>query len=543
MAEAGFPPSLRLLVRQIGYQNRTFRRTPIAVFFTLALPLIMLVLFNALFGSADVETPYGAWPLSQFYTGALAAFTAVSATFTNLANIVPIRRDEGVLKRWRGTSLPPWVYFGGLIGAAIAARRRRRGDHADARRRRLRPRHRGRQGAGRRRHVPRRRGVVRRPRHGRRRPVPVGVGGVRRRQRDHPADGVHLRHLHPPRGPAGVARHARRRAAAEAVRPELPGHPQPGACRRRRSTGTSSPSSRHGVSPGSSLRCGRSGGSLPAAARPMRRRARAAAADQAPPEGSGGRDASGTDRGARGAAGKVVREFVTAEIEPHAEAWDRDHTFPVETVLAMGELGLFGIPFPEPYGGGRRPHRAVRRDRGDRPRRPVAGDHAGGRRRPRRQPDPQVRHTRTSRSAGCPTSAPGGRSAGSGSPSPTPEATPVARARRPRLDEAAGEWVIDGEKAFITNSGHADHVDRHDHRADRAGRDLHHRRAGRHARLGGPAALPQDGLARIRHPRADVRRVPRARGSPARPARAGVRPVPRDPRRGPHRHRRPARSA
>jgi short/branched chain acyl-CoA dehydrogenase len=48
----------------------------------------------------------------------------------------------------------------------------------------------------------------------------------------------------------------------------------------------------------------------------------------------------------------VVRDFVRREIEPHAEAWDRDHTFPVDTVLQMGELGLFGIPFPEPYGGG-----------------------------------------------------------------------------------------------------------------------------------------------------------------------------------------------
>lgn len=48
----------------------------------------------------------------------------------------------------------------------------------------------------------------------------------------------------------------------------------------------------------------------------------------------------------------VVREFVAAEVEPHAEAWDRDHTFPVDTVRAMGDLGLFGIPFPEPYGGG-----------------------------------------------------------------------------------------------------------------------------------------------------------------------------------------------
>src|SRR5262245_20592727 len=48
---------------------------------------------------------------------------------------------------------------------------------------------------------------------------------------------------------------------------------------------------------------------------------------------------------------KVVRDFAEAEIAPHAEAWDRDHTFPVDTVLAMGELGLFGLIFPEAYGG------------------------------------------------------------------------------------------------------------------------------------------------------------------------------------------------
>ena len=48
---------------------------------------------------------------------------------------------------------------------------------------------------------------------------------------------------------------------------------------------------------------------------------------------------------------KVVRDFAEHEIAPHAEQWDRDHHFPVETVLAMGELGLFGLIFPEEYGG------------------------------------------------------------------------------------------------------------------------------------------------------------------------------------------------
>jgi butyryl-CoA dehydrogenase len=48
---------------------------------------------------------------------------------------------------------------------------------------------------------------------------------------------------------------------------------------------------------------------------------------------------------------KVVRDFAEQVIAPHAEAWDRDHTFPTDVVLAMGELGLFGLPFPEEHGG------------------------------------------------------------------------------------------------------------------------------------------------------------------------------------------------
>ena len=48
---------------------------------------------------------------------------------------------------------------------------------------------------------------------------------------------------------------------------------------------------------------------------------------------------------------KVVRDFAESEIAPFAEQWDRDHTFPLETVKAMGQLGLFGLPFPEEYGG------------------------------------------------------------------------------------------------------------------------------------------------------------------------------------------------
>ena len=48
---------------------------------------------------------------------------------------------------------------------------------------------------------------------------------------------------------------------------------------------------------------------------------------------------------------KVVRDFAESEIAPHVETWDRTHEFPVDTVLAMGDLGLFGLIFPPEYGG------------------------------------------------------------------------------------------------------------------------------------------------------------------------------------------------
>jgi short-chain 2-methylacyl-CoA dehydrogenase len=49
---------------------------------------------------------------------------------------------------------------------------------------------------------------------------------------------------------------------------------------------------------------------------------------------------------------QTVREFARAEIAPVAEELDRTKSFPYEIVAKLGELGLMGIPFPEEYGGG-----------------------------------------------------------------------------------------------------------------------------------------------------------------------------------------------
>jgi len=47
----------------------------------------------------------------------------------------------------------------------------------------------------------------------------------------------------------------------------------------------------------------------------------------------------------------VVREFAEAEVSPHIAQWDRDSHFPADLVPKMGDLGLFGLVVPEEYGG------------------------------------------------------------------------------------------------------------------------------------------------------------------------------------------------
>lgn len=47
----------------------------------------------------------------------------------------------------------------------------------------------------------------------------------------------------------------------------------------------------------------------------------------------------------------TVREFADQVVAPVSAKHDEEHSFPYEVIAQMGELGLFGLPFPEQYGG------------------------------------------------------------------------------------------------------------------------------------------------------------------------------------------------
>ncbi|HEX9695367.1 MAG TPA: ABC transporter permease [Actinomycetota bacterium] len=116
---AGTPSDAGLVVRQFRAEWKSFWRNPAAAGFTFVFPLMFMVIFNLLF-----DDPYtGRGPrvsAATFFTPALITFSVVSACFTNVAMGVVFAREEGVLKRVRGTPLPPWIYLAGRIVNAMA---------------------------------------------------------------------------------------------------------------------------------------------------------------------------------------------------------------------------------------------------------------------------------------------------------------------------------------------------------------------------------------------------------------------------------------
>jgi ABC-2 type transport system permease protein len=117
-AAARRPSTAALLYGQVRYANRTFWRTPAAAFFTIAFPLMLLLIFGTLFGNQTIDYRQGV-RVAQFLAPAMAVYAAVTAGFTSLAIAVGIAREQGILKRLRGTPLPPWVFMTGRVLASV----------------------------------------------------------------------------------------------------------------------------------------------------------------------------------------------------------------------------------------------------------------------------------------------------------------------------------------------------------------------------------------------------------------------------------------
>ena len=94
------PPSLLSVYRvRAVVELKTFAREREAVVFTFAFPVLLLVIFGAVFGRQDVD---GGVKFAQVFVAGMIAAGLFASSFQNLGIAIPIERDSGALKRLVG---------------------------------------------------------------------------------------------------------------------------------------------------------------------------------------------------------------------------------------------------------------------------------------------------------------------------------------------------------------------------------------------------------------------------------------------------------
>jgi ABC-2 type transport system permease protein len=98
-----------LVAHQLRYDLLVTWRNPQSRFFTLALPVIFLVLLTSLFGNHTAQVAGHAIKNSTYYVPGLCTLGVISTSFVNLVITITGLRESGALKRRRSTPVPAWV--------------------------------------------------------------------------------------------------------------------------------------------------------------------------------------------------------------------------------------------------------------------------------------------------------------------------------------------------------------------------------------------------------------------------------------------------
>lgn len=108
--------TLRLGLLRGGLEIKQFLRSRASVVFTLAFPLMLLVVFGAIFSG---EIAPGV-TFTQYFAASMIAAGLLATGFQSLAIQIPIEREKGLLKRLRGTPMPRTAYFIGKVVMVLA---------------------------------------------------------------------------------------------------------------------------------------------------------------------------------------------------------------------------------------------------------------------------------------------------------------------------------------------------------------------------------------------------------------------------------------
>jgi ABC-2 type transport system permease protein len=106
---------MSLALRHFRTEQLLYWRSRELAFFTFALPIVFFVLLGSVYGDDEIDGIRG----SNYLLAGILGYGVSATAFAGLAIMTVIRREDGVLKRLRGTPLPPWAFVVAVIASTL----------------------------------------------------------------------------------------------------------------------------------------------------------------------------------------------------------------------------------------------------------------------------------------------------------------------------------------------------------------------------------------------------------------------------------------
>jgi ABC-2 type transport system permease protein len=127
VTDAALPPAtgsfeglhdLKLIGRQVRYEQLSFWLNPIGAIFTVGFSTIFLIIFESTSGKSVVGSLHGL-KLIQYYVPAFVAYGIMSSCFSVLSIVMVNRREMGLLKRLRLSPAPTWILMSAVFLSTV----------------------------------------------------------------------------------------------------------------------------------------------------------------------------------------------------------------------------------------------------------------------------------------------------------------------------------------------------------------------------------------------------------------------------------------
>jgi ABC-2 type transport system permease protein len=110
---------VRLFAHELRVEQKLFWRNREAAFFTFALPIVFFLIFGSVYGDSTIKEGARRVRGAAYLEAGMIGYGIASTAFAGLAITLVIRRESGILKRVRGTPLPPVTYLSAVLASTV----------------------------------------------------------------------------------------------------------------------------------------------------------------------------------------------------------------------------------------------------------------------------------------------------------------------------------------------------------------------------------------------------------------------------------------